>query len=103
MPAGLCPGAYVSIFRWMSGLRFGADYPWVKEKEKVLTRCTDGFRPVVLRLEKTEDWANGTPRICLPHRWPPGSRKYLNKNSTIGTMDLYGHFLPVLAVALTPA
>lgn len=55
MPEGFCPGAYADIFRFISGLRFGADYPWVKEKGKTLACCTDGFRPVIFRLERIED------------------------------------------------
>ena len=46
MPAGFCSGAYVDIFRYMSGLRFGANYPWVKEKGKVLTYWGDGTPPL---------------------------------------------------------
>ena len=55
MPAGFCNGAYVDIFRYISGLRFGANFPWVREKGRVLTCCTDGFRPVVFLLERIED------------------------------------------------
>ena len=55
MPQGFCPGAFADIFRYISGLRFEANYPWMNEKGKVLACCTDGFRPVVFRLERIED------------------------------------------------
>ena len=55
MPQGFCVGAFVDICRFITGLRFGANYPWMNEKGKVLTCCTDGFRPVVFRLERIED------------------------------------------------
>ena len=55
VPEGFCTGAYADIYRFLSGLRFGADYPWVKEPGKVLVCCTDGFRPVVFRLERIEE------------------------------------------------
>ena len=55
MPEGFCPAAYVDIYRFTSGLRFGAHYPWMNEKGKVLACCTDGFRPVVFRIERIED------------------------------------------------
>jgi uncharacterized repeat protein (TIGR04076 family) len=54
VPEGFCPGAFVDIFRFISGLRSGANYPWMNEKGKVLVCCTDGFRPVVFRLERME-------------------------------------------------
>jgi uncharacterized repeat protein (TIGR04076 family) len=55
VPEGFCPGAFVDIFRFISGLRSGANYPWMNEPGKVLVCCTDGFRPVVFRLERIED------------------------------------------------
>ena len=55
MPEGFCPGAFVDIFRFISGLRAGANYGWVKEGGRLLTCCTDGFRPVVFRLERMEE------------------------------------------------
>ena len=54
-PEGFCPAAFADIFRYISGLRFGADYPWMKEKGQVLVCCTDGFRPVVFRVERIEE------------------------------------------------
>jgi len=44
----------MDISRYLSGLRAGADYNWMNEKGKVLVCCTDGFRPVVFRLERIE-------------------------------------------------
>jgi uncharacterized repeat protein (TIGR04076 family) len=55
VPDGFCPAAFVDIFRFISGLRAGANYPWMNEEGKVLVCCTDGFRPVVFRLERIED------------------------------------------------
>jgi len=54
VPEGFCPSAFVDIFRFISGLQSGADYPWMNEQGKVLVCCTDGFRPVVFRLERIE-------------------------------------------------
>ena len=54
MPEGFCPGAFADIFRFISGLQSGANYPWMNEQGKVLVCCTDGFRPVVFRLERIE-------------------------------------------------
>ncbi len=55
VPEGFCPWAFADICRYISGLRSGADYPWMNEKGKVLVCCTDGFRPVVFRIERIED------------------------------------------------
>ena len=52
VPEGFCPFAFVDISRYASGLRAGADYPWMHEAGTVLACCTDGFRPVVFRLER---------------------------------------------------
>jgi uncharacterized repeat protein (TIGR04076 family) len=53
-PAGFCPGAYADLFRHITGLEAGADYPWMNEKGVVLAACNDGFRPVMFRLERIE-------------------------------------------------
>lgn len=55
VPEGFCPGAFVDIFRAIGELRFGANHPWVKRPGKTLSCCTDGFRPVVFRLERIEE------------------------------------------------
>ena len=54
VPEGFCPFAFVDISRFLSGLRSGANYAWMNEKGTVLACCTDGFRPVVFRLERIE-------------------------------------------------
>jgi uncharacterized repeat protein (TIGR04076 family) len=53
-PSGFCPGAYADLFRFITGLEAGADYPWMNEKGMVLAACNDGFRPVIFRLERIE-------------------------------------------------
>ena len=55
VPEGFCPHAFVDISRYISGLRAGANFPWMNEQGKVLACCTDGFRPVVFRIERIED------------------------------------------------
>ncbi len=54
IPEGFCPFAFIDISKFISGLRSGADYEWMNEKGTVLACCTDGFRPVVFRLERIE-------------------------------------------------
>ena len=54
-PEGFCPGAFADLYPYISGLRFGANYPWMNEQGTVLLCCTDAFHPVVFRLERIED------------------------------------------------
>lgn len=51
-PQGFCMAAFADIYRFISGLKFGANYPWMKEPGTVIACCTDGFRPVVFKLER---------------------------------------------------
>lgn len=54
IPEGFCQGAFMDISRFVSGLRFGADYPWMKEPGTVICSCFDGLRPVIFKLERMD-------------------------------------------------
>ena len=54
-PPGFCTWAFADIQRDITHLRFGGDFPWIKEKGKMLSSCTDGVRPVIFKLEIIED------------------------------------------------
>ncbi len=53
-PKGFCPAAFDDIYRYISGLRFGANYPWMAKEGTATVCCTDGLRPVIFRLERME-------------------------------------------------
>ena len=53
-PPGFCPAAFDDIYRYISGLRFGANYPWMARAGTATVCCTDGLRPVIFRLERME-------------------------------------------------
>lgn len=53
-PEGFCPWAFADIQRDIVHLLFSGDFPWVKEKGTQLSCCTDGFRPVIFKLERIE-------------------------------------------------
>lgn len=53
MPAGFCSWAWHDIYKDMSVLKFGGNFPWVKEGQMV-TCCTDGIRPVSFRMERLQ-------------------------------------------------
>jgi len=52
LPEGFCPWAFADIQRDIAHLALGGDYPWVGDSGKMYSACTDGFRPVVFKLER---------------------------------------------------
>ena len=54
MPEGFCSWAWADIQRDVAVLAFGGDFPWVKKGRTGISCCTDGFRPVVFKLERIE-------------------------------------------------
>ena len=53
-PKGFCQAAFDDIYRYISGLRFGANYPWMAKEGTATACCTDGLRPVIFDLERLE-------------------------------------------------
>ena len=53
MPTGFCSWAWADIQRDVAHLAMGGDFPWIREKGKMVSCCTDGLRPVIFRLERT--------------------------------------------------
>ena len=56
-PEGFCQGAFWDMARFISGLRFGADYPWMKKRGTAVCACSDGLRPVIFKLERLDEAA----------------------------------------------
>lgn len=54
-PSGFCPWAFSDLQRDIIHLRFGGDYPWMKEKGTLLAACTDGVRPVIFKIERISE------------------------------------------------
>ena len=54
MPKGFCHWAWDDIYKKVITLMFGGNFPWMKEKGTSITCCTDGFRPVIFKLERIE-------------------------------------------------
>ena len=54
MPEGFCNWAWADIQRDVVAVLYGGDYPWVKQPGTAITCCTDGFRPVVFKVERLE-------------------------------------------------
>ena len=55
MPEGFCAWAWADIQRDVAHLFLDGDFPWVKEKGVMISACTDGFRPVIFKLERLPD------------------------------------------------
>ena len=52
IPKGFCTWAWADIQRDVSSMLMGADAHWVVSKGTIITCCTDGFRPVVFKVER---------------------------------------------------
>lgn len=56
MPKGLCPWAWIDIYRGVSALSAGASYtPWDKKDGLQILCCTDGIRPVAFKIEAFDE------------------------------------------------
>jgi len=51
-PEGFCTWAWDDLYKAVTTLRFGGDFPWMKEKGTGVFCCTDGFRPVIFELRR---------------------------------------------------
>jgi uncharacterized repeat protein (TIGR04076 family) len=52
-PEGFCAWAYSDIQKYIMLLRMGGN-PGLKQEGTAIACCTDGFRPVVFKLERME-------------------------------------------------
>ena len=57
IPPGFCAWAWHDIHRELVTLMSGGNLDWMKKDGTAITCCTDGFRPVIFKLERTEEEA----------------------------------------------
>ena len=51
-PEGFCAWAWTDIHKYVLTIACGGDFsPWVREKGTAIACCTDGYRPVVFKIE----------------------------------------------------
>ena len=50
-PEGFCPWAWADIHRDLIAVMGGGGLPWMKDDGLAMVCCTDGFRPVVFKIE----------------------------------------------------
>ena len=60
-PEGFCDEAWKAIYQYVFALAHGADKglfyygDWIKEPGVAIVSCNDGLRPVIMKLEATEE------------------------------------------------
>ena len=54
MPEGFCTWAWADLQRDAVAVFNGAGFPWMKDKGIIISACTDGFRPVIFKVERVE-------------------------------------------------
>lgn len=59
-PEGLCDEAWKAMYQYVFALSHGTDTPfysgtWMKEKGVAICSCNDGLRPVIFKLEATDE------------------------------------------------
>ena len=54
-PEGFCASAWASIMKYIGVVITGGDLrPWVNQEGTAIACCTDGYRPVVFKIERIE-------------------------------------------------
>jgi uncharacterized repeat protein (TIGR04076 family) len=54
IPKGFCDWAWADIQRDVIGIAMGADMPWMMKPGVAVSCCTDGFRPVIFKIERVD-------------------------------------------------
>jgi len=55
MPEGFCTWAWHDIYPEITTLRFGGNFPWIKEEGMIYSSCSDGLRPVIFKLSRIKE------------------------------------------------
>jgi uncharacterized repeat protein (TIGR04076 family) len=50
----LCSATWHSLYPYLNGLRFGANYPWEEDPNSVTVCCPDYKNPVVFKITRDE-------------------------------------------------
>lgn len=60
-PKGLCDNAWKSMMEYVMTLSHGGENfydGWMKDKKSAMVACNDGFRPVIFKIEATDEDAD---------------------------------------------
>jgi uncharacterized repeat protein (TIGR04076 family) len=50
----LCSAAWHTMYPYLSGLQYGASYPWEEEADSITLSCPDYKNPVVFKITRIE-------------------------------------------------
>jgi uncharacterized repeat protein (TIGR04076 family) len=53
-PEGFCPWAWADIRGSIMAVTLGADFPGQKQPDVTIACCTDGYRPVIFKVERVD-------------------------------------------------
>jgi uncharacterized repeat protein (TIGR04076 family) len=53
-PEGFCVWAWADIRKEIFAILLGANLPWAKPSNVAIACCTDGFRPVIFKVERID-------------------------------------------------
>lgn len=59
-PEGFCDEAWKAIYQYVFAISHGVDGvfyygDWIRQKDIAICSCNDGLRPVIFKIEKTDD------------------------------------------------
>jgi uncharacterized repeat protein (TIGR04076 family) len=58
-PEGFCDEAWKAIYQYVFALAHGAETwyydDWIKDKGVAICSCNDGLRPVIIKIERTDE------------------------------------------------
>ena len=52
IPEGFCAWAWADIHKDIIAIMGGADFHWINKEGTSIACCTDGFRPVIFKIER---------------------------------------------------
>lgn len=54
MKGRLCLSAMYSLLPKIFAMKYEANFPWLKDKDKVTHACPDGYNPVIFQISREE-------------------------------------------------
>lgn len=54
IPEGFCSWAWSDIQKDVTTIMFDGSFPWMKQKGISIASCSDGFMPVIFKIEKID-------------------------------------------------
>ena len=55
IPEGFCTWMWHDIYPEAVTLQMGGNFPWMKEEGTIIASCSDGMRPVIVKMERINE------------------------------------------------